>query len=166
MHYLIVVDMQEDFVRGSLANEVAVGIINNVKKVIDTHKGNIIFTLDTHDKNYLETQEGHKLPIAHTIKGTDGHKIIAELSGYLSKPDVSTLEKKCFGYYDWNLANPIQVTIVGTVTEICVVSNAMILKAKYPEVPIRVVANACAGLSPENHKAALAVMTSCQIEII
>ena len=166
MDYLIVIDMQEDFLRGSLANPSAVGIIDNVKKVIDNHKGNIIFTLDTHDKNYLQTQEGKNLPVAHTIKGTDGHKIVPELSGYLNNSNVSTLEKTSFGHDDWNLIDPSQITIVGTVTEICVVSNAMILKAKYSEVPIRVIANACAGLTDENHNAALNVMAACQIKII
>jgi len=166
MNYLIVIDMQEDFLRGSLANDAAVKIVGNVKKTIDSHDGEVIFTLDTHSKDYLKTQEGRNLPITHTVKGTSGHKIIAELSGYLNKSNVSALEKSCFGYYDWNLTNPTQITIVGTVTEICVVSNAMILKAKYPEIPIKVISDACAGLTPENHAAALKVMAACQIEII
>lgn len=166
MEYLIVVDMQEDFLRGSLANPAAAGILESVKKAINAHKGKVIFTLDTHCKNYLQTQEGLKLPVAHAIKGTKGHNIADELTNYLTLPDVITLEKNNFGYLNWDLPNLSHVTIIGILTDICVVSNALILKAKYPEIPIRVLSKACAGTTPENHKAALQVMHSCQIEII
>ena len=176
---LIVVDMQNDFIDGALGTKEAVAIVPNVKEKIFEYINNddyIFFTRDTHYDNYLETQEGKKLPIKHCIKDTTGWQIRKELvdlytsnkAHFISK--VSFVEKTSFGYYGWALnfekINFDCIEIVGLCTDICVISNALILKAIYPEIPIIVDANCCAGTTPENHKAALTTMKICQIDII
>lgn len=162
---LIVIDMQNDFIDGSLANEAAARIVPEMAEFI---KGfdEVIFTRDTHHDNYLSTAEGRNLPIPHCIEGTKGWEVREELvnaahaRAYVNKPT--------FGYIDWNLdLHPgDEITLVGTCTDICVVSNALILKAKYPENRISVVGHLCAGLTEEKHKAALEVMRSCQVEVV
>lgn len=166
---LIVIDMQNDFIDGSLGTKEAQAIIPNVEKKIEEYECKlgedveIFFTKDTHDENYLQTQEGKLLPIKHCIIGTDGWNIH---DTFIARKIVI---KDAFGYTPWRQILPIGITgieIVGVVTDICVISNALILKAQLPEIPITVDASCCAGTTPERHKAALEVMKSCQINVI
>ena len=148
---LIVVDMQKDFVDGSLGTEEAQAIVPAVKDKIENFEGDIIFTKDTHEEDYLNTQEGQNLPVVHCIRGTAGHEIIEELQPY-TKRALAIFEKETFGSRK-------------LCTDICVVSNALLIKAFLPEVPISVTAGCCAGVTPERHKSALETMKSCQIEV-
>lgn len=172
---LIVVDMQNDFIDGALGTKEAVAIVPNVKRKIEAYIKNgdeIIFTRDTHHGNYLETSEGKNLPIVHCIEGTDGWKIHAELD----VQECEHIDKCSFGWDMWDVEynsdgnlvdrNFYEIEIVGLCTDICVVSNALILKALYPEIKITVDASCCAGVSPETHNAALTTMKCCQINII
>lgn len=166
MKTLIVVDMQNDFISGSLGTKEAQAIVPNVKKKIEEYKARgdeIIFTRDTHPSNYLETNEGKHLPVKHCIKGTYGW-IIADEVNY---PEYKHINKRTFGYTLWNYEGEFEeIEIVGLCTDICVVSNALILKAQYPEIKITVDSSCCAGVTPESHQAALTVMKMCQIEVI
>ena len=174
----IVIDMQNDFLTGALANPDAVNIIPSVLEEIKK-ADYVMYTRDTHSKNYLETQEGKNLPVPHCIEGTHGWQIVDELDPH-SIADIKMwhiVNKPTFGdvniwmdmYFadlvNWN-GDGVEVTFCGTCTDICVVSNAMIVKSLYPELVVNVKADACAGLTPEKHKAALEVMSSCQINII
>jgi nicotinamidase-related amidase len=165
MKTLIVIDMQNDFVTGSLVNPAAEAIIPFIKAECESGKyDRIIFTQDTHRENYLETQEGKHLPIKHCIRGTEGWAVVPELRGFAD----NTIEKGQFGATQWMgiaFALNDEVTLVGTCTDICVISNALILKAFFPETKITVLAKGCAGLTPEKHAAALEVMKSCQINV-
>lgn len=167
MKTLIVVDMQVDFVTGSLANPAAEAIIPFIKAEIESGKyDGLMFTADTHGENYLETQEGKHLPIKHCIRGTSGWRIVDELTRPILSPCV--VEKGSFGYDNWGsfgFNKDDEITLVGTCTDICVISNALILKAFFPETKITVLAKGCAGLTPEKHAAALEVMKSCQINV-
>lgn len=168
--YLIVVDMQNDFIDGALGTPEAQAIVEKVAAKIRAFDGKVIFTRDTHSENYMETQEGAKLPVPHCIKGSEGWEIRAELEALRTEPAV---DKPSFGSLalahmlaEENAAEPIgSVTLVGLCTDICVISNAMIIKATMPEVPITVDAACCAGVTPESHKNALAAMKMCQITI-
>ncbi len=165
---LIVVDMQNDFIDGALGTKEAVAIVPYVKEVIESFDGKVLFTRDTHFKNYMQTQEGSNLPVPHCIKGTDGWQIRAELDA-LRKTEP--IDKITFGSKDLvdvlKNENDIEsITFVGLCTDICVISNAMVLKAFYPEVPLIVDAKACAGVTPESHKRALEAMKVCQIKVI
>lgn len=165
MKHLIVVDMQNDFITGSLGTDEAVAIVPNVKKKIQEYvsAGNeIIFTRDTHDENYLETSEGKNLPVPHCIRGTFGWEIVEGLE----VPNCSYVNKPNFGWLYWNDKNFDEIEIVGLCTDICVVSNALILKAMFPEIKITVDASCCAGVTPESHAAALTTMKMCQINVI
>lgn len=162
---LIVVDMQKDFIDGALGTKEAVDIVQNVKNKIAEYKSRgdeIIFTRDTHKQNYLETNEGRHLPIEHCIEETEGWKIPEELyvegAAYLNKPS--------FGYMYWNKFDFKDVEIIGLCTDICVVSNALIIKAAFPEIDVSVDASCCAGVTPETHEAALTTMKCCQINVI
>lgn len=162
---LIVIDMQNDFVTGSLGNKEAQAIIPNIKAKIKEYaeRGDrIIFTRDTHTESYLNTPEGKKLPVKHCIKNTDGWQIVSGLETenceYIDKPTFGWLNWKGFGADD-------EIELIGVCTDICVVSNALILKAKYPEAAISVDASCCAGVTPEKHNAALETMKSCQIDV-
>lgn len=162
---LIVIDMQKDFINGSLGTKEAVSIIENVKRKIKEYEDNgdeIIFTRDTHHENYLNTNEGRKLPVEHCIKGTEGWKIWEGLE--VGK--AIYIDKHTFGYMNWKDYNLENVELVGLCTDICVVSNALIIKATYPEIPVKVDSSCCAGVTPESHKAALTTMRMCQIEIV
>lgn len=180
----VVIDMQNDFLIGSLANPDAVSIIPSILNEIK-ESDFVVYTRDTHSENYLETQEGRNLPIEHCIKDTWGWDIVDELkpqnlvvNNMLSGKIWYVFDKPSFGYVNiWNgivgnfpdliLNNEgVEVTFCGTCTDICVVSNALIVKSLYPEVVVNVKADACAGLTPEKHKAALDVMSSCQINVI
>lgn len=168
---LIVVDMQKDFVDGSLGTKEARGIVENVETKIKEHllrKDNIIFTRDTHLNNYLDTAEGKNLPIPHCIFDTVGWEIVDEIKQYVDYGQV--INKYSFGYQYWESVARLmiadEIELVGLCTDICVISNALILKAIVPEVKITVDASCCAGVTPESHKRALEAMKQCQINII
>lgn len=162
---LIVVDMQKDFIDGSLGTKEAVAIVDNVKKKIAEYQENgdeIIFTRDTHQADYLNTNEGKNLPVEHCIEGTEGWAIWEGLE----VPGAIYIDKPSFGYMNWNEYNLENVEIIGLCTDICVVSNALIIKATYPEIPVKVDASCCAGVTPESHEAALTTMKMCQVEVV
>jgi nicotinamidase-related amidase len=174
----IVIDMQNDFLTGALANPDAVNIIPSVLEQIKS-ADYVMYTRDTHSENYLETQEGKNLPVPHCVIGTHGWQIVDELDPN-NIADIKMwhiVNKPTFGYVNiwmdmyfedlvnWN-GEDVEVTFCGTCTDICVVSNAMIVKSLYPELVVNVKADACAGLTPEKHQSALDVMSSCQINII
>ncbi|SDF47140.1 cysteine hydrolase family protein [Sporomusa acidovorans] len=170
MKVLVVIDMQNDFINGALGTKEAVKIVDSAKAKIDSYlaAGDIvIYTQDTHTEAYLQTQEGQKLPVEHCIKGTPGWEIAQKV--YVSGCQV--IEKPSFGSIE--LAELItgmkeiqSIELIGLCTDICVISNAMILKAKMPEVPMVVDASCCAGATLEGHQNALYAMKTCQIEVI
>lgn len=165
---LIVVDYQNDFVFGSLGSAQAQSICSGVKEKIrraQEEGAHVIFTLDTHDEDYMMTQEGKKLPVQHCIAGTHGWMVVQNLNN-LDNHQHQCITKPTFGYLGWDLGGYDEIEMIGVCTDICVVSNALILKAMYPEVEITVDASCCAGTSVEAHKAALSVMKSCQINVI
>ena len=168
MKILVVVDMQNDFIDGALGTPEAVAIVPYVKGLIESFDGKVIFTRDTHTENYMDTQEGKNLPVPHCIKGTHGWEIRTELDA-LRKTDA--IDKITFGSSQLpdvlaKEADIESVTFAGLCTDICVISNAMIVKAYFPEIPVIVDARACAGVTPESHKTALDAMKMCQIKII
>ena len=158
--------MQNDFIDGVLGTKEAQAIVPNVKKKIEeykAHRDEIIFTRDTHPANYLETNEGKHLPVEHCIQGTYGW-LVAEEVNY---PEYRHINKRTFGHTHWAYDKDFEeIEIVGLSTDICVISNALILKAQFPEINITVDASCCAGTTPEKHKAALEVIKSCQINVI
>lgn len=176
---LCVIDVQNDFIDGSLGTPEAQAIIPNVKNKIEQYIANgnqIIFTRDTHYSDYSRTQEGKKLPIQHCIRDTYGWQI-----GIKATPgSYKIINKLSVGYYDWKSflsqyfntpfealdEGDLTIELIGLDTDICVISNAIIIKAAYPETNIVVDASCCAGSTPEKHKAALEVMKSCQIDMI
>ncbi len=168
MKYLIVVDMQVDFVTGALGSAQAVSILPNVVEKVKRFDGRVIFTRDTHFANYLQTQEGQKLPVPHCIQDSDGWQICAELQPFAK----TVVDKITFGSIDLpallaGYGEPIErIELCGLCTDICVISNAVVLKAAFPEVPIAVDAACCAGVSAESHSTALAAMRAVQIEIV
>lgn len=171
--FLVVVDMQKDFVDGSLGTAEAVAIVPNVVKKINEFEGDIFVTYDTHFDNYMDTSEGKKLPVPHCIKGTDGWKLDANVAEALKSKRYTEVEKITFGSVDlpdmiFKAAGDedFSIELVGLCTDICVVSNTLILKANYPEKDITVDASCCAGVTPESHSAALATMKMCQINVI
>lgn len=164
---LVVIDMQKDFVDGSLGTPEAEAMVPKlVEKIARERKQgtDLIFTKDTHEENYLDTQEGKKLPVRHCIRGTEGWRLIPELEEYDSK----ALEKPTFGSVKLPslLEEADIIEVVGLCTDICVISNALLLKAHYPEKQIQVDASCCAGVTPESHQNALGAMKMCQIDII
>lgn len=177
---LVVIDMQTDFVDGALGTPEAQAIVGNVCDAIDGWDDTIVVTMDTHGEGYEKTQEGRNLPVTHCQKGTDGWqltpKVVEALGRYEERTGCKPLvyEKGAFGSKElaqeavvWDVLLPIRrIRLVGLCTDICVVSNAMLLKAFLPEVPIEVVADCCAGVTPETHEAALATMACCQIAVI
>lgn len=168
---LVVVDMQNDFITGTLGSEDAKGIVANVVNVVEAHQGDLYFTRDTHEKNYLQTQEGQNLPVEHCIRNTQGWEICKELKPFTEGAVI--IDKPAFGSME--LAQKIKeaaaeeaiasITLVGLCTDICVISNAMILKAALPEIEIKVIENCCAGVSKKSHKNALEAMKVCQITV-
>ena len=169
---LIVIDMQNDFIDGALGTDEAVNIVEAVKEKIRSYPpADIIATMDTHFENYMETQEGKNLPVPHCIKGTDGWEIRPDIMELLDGAKI--YEKPTFG--STKLAEDLkalsereelEIELIGLCTDICVVSNALLLKAYMPEVKISVDAACCAGVTPEKHLAALETMRSCQIHVI
>ena len=168
---LVVVDMQNDFIDGALGTKEAVAIVTKVEEKIRNFNGTVLFTRDTHENWYLETQEGKKLPIPHCIRDTEGWQIRRELD-ILRKTEP--VDKETFGSTDladdlvaMNIDDEIKsITFVGLCTDICVISNALLVKAALPEVPIIVDAACCAGVTPESHENALKAMEMCQVEVI
>ncbi len=170
---LVVVDMQKDFVDGALGTAEAVQIVGNVVEKINSFDGEIIVTYDTHFENYLNTSEGEKLPVEHCIKGTAGWNLDLDVQSALENRKYRAVEKLTFGSVELpaivgeiTKGEEFSVELVGLCTDICVVSNALILKASYPEVPITVDSSCCAGVTPETHNSALSTMKMCQINII
>ena len=161
---LIVIDMQNDFIDGSLGTAEAVAIVDKVKAKIEEYRKNgdeVIFTRDTHYEGYLDTNEGKHLPVVHCIEETSGWEIREGL--WFEGAEI--INKPCFGYTGWGEYAFEDVELVGLCTDICVVSNALILKALFPEIRIAVDPSCCAGVTPESHEAALTTMRMCQVEI-
>lgn len=169
---LIVVDMQKDFVDGALGSREAVGIIDKVVRKIEAFDGDIIATYDTHGADYMDTREGRYLPVPHCIRGTEGWELDAQVKAALEKRGFHAVYKPTFGSvelvelvrgYD---VEELEIQLIGLCTDICVVSNAMLLKVNFPEINISVDAACCAGVTPKKHAAALETMRSCQIDIL
>lgn len=171
--YLIVVDMQQDFVYGALGSEEARRIVPQVVEKAANFDGEVIFTQDTHEADYLSTQEGRNLPVEHCLSGSAGWELIAPLKEICEKENRRSYPKGTFGCL--SLAGDLRaeqekqgiasIELIGVCTDICVVSNALLLKAYMPEVPILVDSSCCAGVTPEKHEAALETMRSCQIAV-
>lgn len=171
-HILIVVDMQKDFVDGALGTAEAAAIVDTVAAKIAAHNGPIAVTYDTHGENYMDTAEGKKLPVPHCIRGTDGWQLNNRVAKALTGKEYTPIEKPTFGAValpalveTLSGGEDFSLELIGLCTDICVVSNALLLKANFPEAPISVDASCCAGVTPESHRAALATMGCCQIDI-
>lgn len=162
---LIVVDMQNDFIDMALGTKEAVAILPAVKEKIKKYIENgdeVIFTRDTHYENYLETPEGKKLPVPHCIKNTKGW----EIADGLYVEGCKIIDKPHFGWDNWSKEKLEDVELIGLCTDICVVSNALIIKATFPDANVTVDKTCCAGVTPETHEAAITTMKMCQIDII
>ena len=171
---LIVVDMQKDFVDGALGSPEAVAIVDNVVEKIKTFDGDILVTFDTHPEHYMDTNEGKHLPVPHCIKDSDGWQLDSKVKAALEERGCGyiAIEKPTFGSVE--LPNFIKesygeddlyIELVGLCTDICVVSNALLLKAHFLDAAIAVDASCCAGVTPDSHKAALTTMRMCQIDV-
>ena len=170
MKLLIVIDMQNDFIDGALGTEEAVKIVPNVAAKIREYResgGTVVFTRDTHQENYLKTQEGKNLPVVHCVEGTAGWQVSEKLevggSRVFNKPAFGSME---LAEYVFGLENLEKIELAGLCTDICVISNALLLKTKLPEVPVYVDSSCCAGVTPESHQNALNAMKMCQIGIL
>lgn len=169
---LVVVDMQNDFVDGALGSAEAAAIVDKVVNKIKDFDGEIIVTYDTHLDDYMDTREGRYLSVPHCIKGSEGWQLNEKVQEALDSREYTKIYKPTFGAtelvekFDNCDQHQTEVTLIGLCTDICVVSNAMLLKAFYPEMNINVDASCCAGVTPESHEAALTTMKSCQINII
>ena len=171
-HFLIVVDMQKDFVDGALGTPEAVAIVPAVCERIRSFDGEIIVTYDTHPATYLDTAEGKKLPVVHCVEDTDGWQLDTQVAEALAEKEYLAVRKPTFGSTDLPFLvrsvageEDFDVTLIGLCTDICVVSNALLLKAHFPEAPIAVESALCAGVTPATHAAALQTMTMCQIDV-
>ena len=168
MKYLIVVDMQNDFIDGALGTPEAVAILPYVKEKIKNFEGTVLFTRDTHATDYLSTQEGRNLPMEHCIKDTQGWQIHPSLEALRT---TEAIDKPTFGsialVHLLQTAKDVEsVELIGLCTDICVISNAMLIKAAFPEVPVIVDAKCCAGVTPDSHQNALDAMKMCQIKVV
>ncbi len=171
--FLIVVDMQKDFVDGALGTKEAVAIVDNVVKLIEGFDGDVIATFDTHTENYMQTSEGKALPVPHCVKFTDGWTLNTAVAAALDNKGYTAVEKPTFGSVTLPALlaerageEPLSITLCGLCTDICVVSNALLLKAHFPESEIVVDAACCAGVTPQSHEAALTTMQMCQIAVV
>ncbi len=169
---LVVVDMQNDFIDGALGTKEAAAIVEKAAAEIERFEGSIFVTMDTHESDYLKTAEGKKLPVPHCIKGRDGWLLSDKIMTALSGKEYRTIEKGTFGSMALveeirKIGNQedMEIECFGLCTDMCVVSNAMLLKAGFPEAGITVRADCCAGVTPETHEAALKTMKMCQIDI-
>ncbi len=168
---LVVVDMQNDFITGTLANVEGQKIVDGIADLIKEFDGDIIATRDTHFDNYLDTQEGKRLPVPHCIQGTDGWQIVPQIRDALDqKGRTIYMDKRTFGstelgdfivgrFYD-------EATLVGVCTDICVISNALMIKASAPETRVMIRRDLCAGVTPQSHEIALKAMAACQSQIV
>ncbi|MCC8074854.1 MAG: cysteine hydrolase [Clostridiales bacterium] len=173
MNYLILVDVQNDFVDGALGTAEAQEMLPRLVEKVRQFDGTLLVTKDTHGADYMDTQEGRNLPVPHCIKGTEGWQLAPSLLALPAVREAKVYEKPCFG--STALAADLaalnakggvdSVELVGLCTDICVVSNALLLKAAMPEVPVSVDAACCAGVTPEKHEAALNVLESCQVAV-
>ena len=169
---LLVIDMQNDFISGSLGTAEAQAIVDNVAAEMEKYAPkDIIATRDTHFENYLDTQEGHKLPVVHCVKGTWGWQLHDKIAAALRGGEI--IDKPTFGstalaekLTEMAAQESLSITLVGLCTDICVVSNALLVKASLPETPVKVIAACCAGVTPQSHQAALDTMGMCQVEIM
>ena len=167
---LVVVDMQNDFIDGALGTAEAVAIVPKVAEKIKNFDGTVLYTRDTHEEKYMETQEGRNLPVPHCIRGTEGWQIRTELQ----QAGAEVVDKPTFGsralaekLVEMNREEAIEsITLIGLCTDICVISNAFVIKAFLPETPIIVDAACCAGVTPESHARALEAMKVCQIAVV
>ncbi len=172
--YLLVIDMQNDFVDGALGTPEAEAIVAAVADHARAFRGTVVFTRDTHGSDYLGTQEGRNLPVMHCIAGTQGWELAPALAEVQRDLGAKVFDKPTFGSTElasWLVAHDAEspigsVELCGLCTDICVVSNALLIKASLPEVPLRVRASLCAGVTPASHEAALATMRSCQVEVL
>ena len=172
--YLVVVDMQNDFVSGALGTPEAQAIVNAVVRKVEEFTGRVVFTLDTHNADYLSTQEGRNLPVEHCIEGTWGWQLVEPLERIRTERGYAVYRKPTFASIDLarDLAraheeSPIErIELVGLCTDICVVSNALAIKGFLPETPLSVAASCCAGVTPEADEAPLGTMGGCQVEVI
>lgn len=168
MDYLIVVDMQNDFIDGALGTKEAQAIVPYVRQRIEGFRGKVFFTRDTHGEDYMTTQEGRNLPVPHCIRNTEGWQIRKELEELRT---TAAIDKETFGARD--LVKVLgeeekldSVTFLGLCTDICVISNVMLVKAFFPEVPVTVDAAGCAGVTPRSHATALDAMEAVQVKVI
>ena len=169
---LLVIDMQNDFINGSLGTREAEAIVDKVAAEIEKYpRGDVFATRDTHSENYLGTQEGRNLPVVHCVKGTPGWELNEKIAAALGSAEV--IDKPTFGSVvlaekikAMAEKEPLEVTLVGLCTDICVVSNALLIKAYLPETPLKVIAECCAGVTPQSHSAALQTMRMCQVAVL
>lgn len=162
---LLVIDMQNDFIDMALGTKEAVAILPAVKRKIEAYRSRgdeIIYTRDTHGADYLQTPEGQKLPVMHCVQGTKGW----EIAEGLYVPDSRIIDKQTFGWPHWDEFNFESVELIGLCTDICVISNALLIKAQCPHAEVTVDAACCAGVTPQTHTAALETMKMCQVNII
>lgn len=171
-HFLVVVDIQKDFVDGALGTPEAQAMIEKATARIRDFEGQIFVTYDTHFENYMETAEGKKLPVPHCIKGTAGWELDSRIAEALADRPYTAVEKLTFGsvalpelIQKASAGEDFDVTLIGLCTDICVVSNGLILKANFPEKEIIVDSACCAGVTVESHEAALSTMRMCQITV-
>ena len=169
---LIVVDMQKDFVDGALGTKEALAIVDNVVKKIEDFDGDLIVTYDTHSDDYMSTQEGKNLPVPHCIKGTDGWKLDSRVQTALEGREYKAIEKPTFGstvlvdYLKGKYADEeLDIELIGLCTDICVVSNALLIKASFLDAVVSVDSSCCAGVTVDSHNAALTTMKMCQIHV-
>ena len=168
---LLVIDMQNDFIDGALGTPEAAAVVDRVAAEIGKYPAEDVFaTRDTHAENYLDTQEGRNLPVAHCVKGTSGWELNSKIAAALGSAAV--IDKPTFGstalaerMAQLAREDELDITLVGLCTDICVVSNALLIKAFLPETPVRVISACCAGVTPESHQAALKTMQMCQIQV-
>lgn len=175
MNVLVVVDMQNDFIDGSLGTKEAEAIVLKVAETIREFEGPVIATRDTHSKEYLSSAEGQRLPVVHCVKGTEGWNICGDVMQAMEeKTEHKVIDKVTFGSVELGQClrkmdeeeTVEEIILVELCTDICVISNALLLKAYLPETDIKVVASCCAGITPESHERALEAMQVCQIEIV
>ena len=166
---LVVVDMQKDFIDGSLGTKEAQAIVEPVCEKIRSFNGDVIYTRDTHNENYLDTLEGKNLPVKHCIKDTEGWQIQEDIYEAGSGKTLCVIDKPVFGSVELTeiafIGRYEKVTLIGLCTDICVVTNALLLKTKLKEIPVAVIENLCAGVTPQSHKAAVETMKMCQVII-
>ena len=167
---LIVIDAQEDFTRGALRNEEAIKALDTINRLVKYARANcfehVIYTADTHTNDYLNTQEGKNLPVSHCISGTEGWELCPEVLRDAEKDLL--ICKPSFGYNGWQklpFEDLDEIVMCGFCTDICVIANFQVIKSQFPEIPIAIIRDACAGVTPELHEAALKVMKSCQANI-